>query len=146
MSTTAPTNDGPIFFFMPHENPYGFLSQWYECPFTAPSIDSAAEPMTFTTAEQYMMYHKAMLFHDDEIAKEIMLTTSPKKQKALGRKVKGFDNATWNANRERIVEEGNWNKFCNTKDEVSLKQLLLDTGERELVEDMGRWPYRSLNR
>lgn len=81
-----------------------------------------------------MMYHKAILFHDEEVAKELMLTTSPKKQKALGRKVKGFDNATWNANRERIVEEGNWNKFCNAKNEVGLKQLLLDTGERELVE------------
>ncbi|KAI4215237.1 MAG: hypothetical protein LQ351_002134 [Letrouitia transgressa] len=131
MSTT---NDGPIFFFMPHETPYSFLSQWYECSFTAPSVDSAAESMTFTTAEQYMMYHKAMLSHDDKIAEELMLTTSPKKQKALGRKVKGFDNVMWETNRERIVEEGNWNKFANAKDEVGLKQLLLDTGERELVE------------
>lgn len=85
-----------------------------------------------------MMYHKAMLSHDDKIAEELMLTTSPKKQKALGRKVKGFDNVMWETNRERIVEEGNWNKFANAKDEVGLKQLLLDTGERELVEVSNR--------
>jgi len=81
-----------------------------------------------------MMYNKAILFHDNEIAKQIMATSNPRKQKSLGRKVKGFDDKKWNEHRERIVEEGNWHKFCNAKEEVDLKDKLLATGDRELVE------------
>ena len=33
-----------------------------------------------------------------------------------------------------IVEEGNWWKFTNCQDQPQLKQLLLETGDRELVE------------
>ncbi|KAL8745718.1 MAG: hypothetical protein Q9190_002190 [Brigantiaea leucoxantha] len=134
MSIVDTSASGPIFFFREYEQPYGFLSQWYECSFTAPSPNQAVDPMVFRTTEQYMMYHKAILFHDEDIAKEIMAATTPKKQKALGRKVRGFDGAIWNANRERIVEEGNWNKFSNSKEELQLKQLLLNTDQRELVE------------
>lgn len=81
-----------------------------------------------------MMYHKGILFGDTETAEEIMVADTPKKQKALGRKVKGFDDKTWNEHRERIVEEGNWHKFCTPTGQSELKKLLLDTGERELVE------------
>lgn len=90
--------------------------------------------MTFLTTEQYMMYHKAMLFRDDETAAKIMAATKPRKQKALGREVKGFMGEVWEQNREKIVEEGNWNKFCHAKEEAGLMQKLLETGARELVE------------
>ena len=80
-----------------------------------------------------MMYHKAILFNDTEIAEKIMEAKKPAQAKALGRKVKGFDGKKWNANREKIVEEGNWNKFINGE-ELGLKEKLLDTGDRELVE------------
>lgn len=36
--------------------------------------------------------------------------------------------------KSRIVEEGNWHKFTKTKGRPELAQLLLDTGDRELVE------------
>ena len=81
-----------------------------------------------------MMYHKAMLFRDDETAAKIMAATKPSKQRALGREVKGFTGEVWEQNREKIVEEGNWNKFCHAKEEAGLKQKLLETGARELVE------------
>ena len=90
--------------------------------------------MTFLTTEQYMMYHKAMLFKDKETADKIMLATSPKEQKALGREVKGFDKEIWDENKEKIVEEGNRNKFGHPKEEAGMKTKLLDTGDRELVE------------
>ena len=80
-----------------------------------------------------MMYHKALLFKDIEIANKIMESKEPAQAQALGRKVKGFDSKKWNANREKIVEEGNWNKFTNGE-EHGLKDELLDTGNRELVE------------
>ncbi|KAI4186056.1 MAG: hypothetical protein L6R41_003728 [Letrouitia leprolyta] len=132
-SATSPT-EGPVYFFREHECPYGFLSQWFEAPFTAPTPDSIVPPMTFRTAEQYMMYHKAILFNDPKTGDQIMLADTPKKQKALGRKVKNFDHKIWNAHREEIVEEGNWYKFCNSKKGIKLSKMLADTGERELVE------------
>ena len=81
-----------------------------------------------------MMYHKAVLFQDPETAEKIMIATKPAEQKALGRQVKNFDNGKWLENRDRIVEEGNWNKFTNTKAGPELRDLLLGTGKRELVE------------
>jgi len=67
-----------------------------------------------------------------------MATPKPAVQKALGRQVSGFDEGVWKANRERIVEEGNWWKFVNgtgAGEEVKgLKERLMETGERELVE------------
>lgn len=78
------------------------------------------------------MYKKAILFDDQDIADKIVLEPEPKKQKALGRKVKGFDDKTWNAERETIVEEGNWWKFTRPKGD--LRKMLLETGDRLLVE------------
>lgn len=79
------------------------------------------------------MYQKAILFVDKEIATKIALEPEPSKQKALGRKVKGFDIKTWNEKREKIVEDGNWWKFTQAK-EGDLRDLLLKTGDRLLVE------------
>lgn len=82
-----------------------------------------------------MMYQKAVLFSDLEVGAQILKTTSPKTQKALGREVKNFDNDVWLANRERIVTEGSYHKFVNSlKEGEDLKALLLETGRRELVE------------
>ncbi|KAL9594183.1 MAG: hypothetical protein Q9219_007168 [cf. Caloplaca sp. 3 TL-2023] len=134
MSSSSTSLGGPIYFFREYEQTHGYLSQWFEAPFNAPSTEGSAQPMNFRTTEQYMMYHKAILFKDLETGNQIMLADSPKKQKALGRKVKNFDGHTWNMHREKIVEEGNWNKFCNSKEGSKLKGLLAGTGDRELVE------------
>ncbi|MCJ1473855.1 hypothetical protein MMC13_002508 [Lambiella insularis] len=128
----APTG-GPVFFWREFEHPYGFLSQWYPAAFTAPSPIPHKPAMTFSDTEQYMMYHKAVLFQDWETAEKIMLATTPKEYQRLGRQVKGFDKGLWDANKERIVEEGNWYKFTETKGE-NLRKKLLELGERELVE------------
>ena len=52
-----------------------------------------------------MMYRKATLFGDDEIGVKILREPEPKKQKALGRKVKGFERERWDEWKEAIVEE-----------------------------------------
>ncbi|KAL8846226.1 MAG: hypothetical protein Q9221_008671 [Calogaya cf. arnoldii] len=134
MSATISSTGGPIYFFRAHEHPYGFLSQWFDAPFTTPSPDPDAEPITFSTTEQYMMYQKAILFKDAEVADQIMLAVTPKEHKSLGRKVKNVDGDVWGAQRERIVEEGNWNKFCSSKKGSKWRDMLLQTGDRELVE------------
>ena len=111
------------------------MSQWYDSPFTAPPPKGAkaSGDMTFLTNEQYMMYHKAVVFKDTELADKIMLESKPRAQKALGRKVKNYTDKGWKANRERVVEDGNWWKFTRAKGD-SLKMKLLETGNRELVE------------
>lgn len=76
-----------------------------------------------------MIYQKAVLFGDHKIAYEILEATRPAKQKALGRKVHGLNLALWDAEKERIVEDGNWHKF-SAKENSGLKKLLLDTGNR----------------
>lgn len=82
-----------------------------------------------------MMYQKAVLFSDLEVGAQILKSTSPKAQKALGRKVRNFDSDVWLENRERIVAEGSYHKFANSlKEGEDLKGMLLKTGERELVE------------
>ena len=81
-----------------------------------------------------MMYHKATLFKDTETAKKIMEAKKPAEQKALGRQVKGFNSKLWDAHKEKIVEEGNWHKFQSAGEDLRLKERLLATGQRELVE------------
>ena len=135
-TSTMSSDSGPIYFWHDNEKPYGCFSQWYASTFTAPAPASAGEnaaSLTFRTAEQYMMYHKAILFNDQEIADKIILESNPRKQKALGRQVKGFDEKMWNKHREIVVEEGNWWKFTQAKN-GHLKKLLLVTLDRELIE------------
>jgi ribA/ribD-fused uncharacterized protein len=78
----------------------GYFSQWAPTPFIIDGV-------LFNTAEQYMMYNKALMFGDFEIAKQIMETSSPKDQKALGRKVKGFDKDHWETYCRKIVYDAN---------------------------------------
>lgn len=99
-------------------------SQWAKIIFVEYNIQ-------FTTAEQYMMYHKALLFDDTDIANQILMTNSPKEQKALGRKVKGFNIAVWDQNKLAIVTQGNYLKFSQNK---KLKDQLFKTGTKILVE------------
>lgn len=149
-------------FFWYTSSPF---SQWHPSLF-------AAEENTFTSAEQYMMYNKAVLFGDFAIAEEIMSlnslvlknkdgssedyilkqyiegkiskkeilsdkrlktlwTESQNTVKALGKKVKNYDDAIWIENRERIVEDGNFAKFSQNAD---LEEALLATKGTTLVE------------
>ncbi|GKT63255.1 hypothetical protein ColTof4_05159 [Colletotrichum tofieldiae] len=120
----------PIYFWR-ETGQDGYLSQWWtKDPFTSTS-SPASSPITFKTAEHYMMHGKARLFSDADVALSVLKADHPRKVKALGRKVKGFDEALWNANREHIVREGNLLKFRCAPE---LKKKLLATGERELVE------------
>jgi len=131
MASSSNTEDvGAIFFWHDDEVPYGFLSQWYTSAFTSPS----SSDVVFRTAEQYMMYQKALLFNDQDTAVKVLQAASPAKQKKLGREVKGFDAETWDRERERIVEDGNCCKFVHSEAGTGLKEKLLDTGKRELVE------------
>lgn len=137
---SRPTVGSPIFFFKDSEVPYDFLCQWYSCHFTDP-----ISGLSFSSAEQYMMWSKAQLAGDEASAEAILSTTSPRKQKQLGRDVANFDVQAWDRIKLTVVEQGNYLKFTQGDNLVSmrmgdegepvfLKSLLLDTEDRELVE------------
>ncbi|MFC0003585.1 NADAR family protein [Micromonospora siamensis] len=102
----------------------GCLSQWWPAPFTV-------DGRTFATAEHWMMWHKAALFGDEETGERILAARHPHRAKALGRQVRGFDEATWIARRYPIVVAGSVAKFGQHD---GLGAYLLGTGDRVLVE------------
>ena len=112
-----------IKFFSPTtEN--GYLSNWYSCKFTD-NINY------YNNTEQYMMYMKAILFGDKEIATKILISKNPKEIKALGRQVKNFRDDIWNMYKELVMIDGLRLKFNQNQD---LLNLLLSTGDELLVE------------
>ena len=100
------------------------FSQWYDCYF---EVDG----MQYHTTEQYMMASKARLFGDEEVYWKIMTAPSPFDYKKLGRKIRGFGQALWDANKYNIVVEGNKAKFGQNPD---IKEFLLSTGDAILAE------------
>lgn len=78
-----------------------------------------------------MMYHKALLMGDEEIAQQTLDAASPAEAKSLGRKVRNFDQGVWDGNCDRVVEEGQYLKFSQNE---QLKEVLLGTKGKEIVE------------
>ncbi len=112
-----------------HADSYAFFwngpfSQWQRAGFELDGV-------TFNTAEQAMMHGKAMLFGDSEVAAKILAAPDPGKQKALGRQVRGFDEAVWDAGKVAIVRRANMAKFGQNR---GLRRKLFQTGRRALVE------------
>ena len=112
-----------ICFHNPNEE-NGYLSNWWLSEFTINDV-------TYTSAEQYMMHQKALLFNDTKIAEEILKTDDVAKIKAYGRKVKNYDDTIWNSKRKDIVYQGLFAKFQQNED---LSKKLLSTGEALLAE------------
>lgn len=112
-STPGPDGLGP-----------GCLSQWWPAPFRIGDQE-------YPTAEHFMMYSKANLFGDEEVAKKIMETESCRDVKALGRQVKDFDSDLWREHRFAVVLRGNLAKFSQNAD---LKNFIFSTGETVIVE------------
>lgn len=112
-----------ICFHSPNEE-NGYLSNWYPSRF---SVDGKA----FTSMEQYMMYSKALCFHDADMAKQILSTDDVAQIKAFGRAVKGYHENYWNGVRQIIVYEGLCAKFSQNDE---LRKQLLATGNSILAE------------
>ena len=112
-----------VCFHKPNEE-NGYLSNWYLSRFTVNEI-------TFSSMEQYMMYNKAIVFSDKEIAKQILETDDVSLIKDLGRKVKNYNDNHWNGVRQIIVYEGLYAKFSQNEE---LKKQLLSTGNAILAE------------
>lgn len=100
------------------------LGQWWMSDFWSVSH-------TFCCMEQFMMAGKAELFGDKEIREQILQCTDPGQMKALGRKVRHFEEAIWKEARYPIVLNGNYLKFTQNP---QLRDYLLSTGDSILVE------------
>lgn len=115
--------DEIICFHSPDEE-NAYLSNWFYSDFTADGI-------TFTSMEQYMMYHKACCFHDEDTAAKILATDDFAQIKALGRQVSGYNDSVWNGMRQLVVYEGLKAKF--TQNPI-LRAKLKATGNAILAE------------
>lgn len=102
----------------------GYLSNWYPSVFTMNGV-------TFSSMEQYMMYHKALFFGDEKVATQILATNNVAEIKALGRLVSGYDENLWNGVRQIVVYEGLLAKFSQ---DPKLKEQLKSTGNAFLAE------------
>ena len=122
---------GPIFFWKEHvsEGPRGCLSNYFAY---AGFIDEAlAGAPLFATAEHYLHYMKAVQAGDDETARRIQQTAKPADAKALGRAVRGFDDARWTEVASQVAERAIYLKFSQNPAPLT---YLLSTGQAELVE------------
>jgi ribA/ribD-fused uncharacterized protein len=100
------------------------LSQWYVAPFEA---DGAR----YRSAEHYMMAHKALLFGDQSTYHAMLSASTSAEVKALGRQMRGFEQAVWQTARVDIVVAANLAKFSQ---HPRLRQFLLSSAGQVLVE------------
>ncbi|KAF2480228.1 hypothetical protein BDY17DRAFT_327201 [Neohortaea acidophila] len=106
-----------LFFGFDGPEPECCLQQWYPSPFVEKVDESEAKrsgtsaERKFKTSEQYMMFHKALLMGDAEVAGEVLECQTPGEAKGLGRKVKNFQQTLWDKHCDDIVEQGQYLKF-----------------------------------
>lgn len=102
----------------------GTFSQWQPSFFQIDGVE-------YNCCEQYMMAKKALLFNDFETLAHIMASDQPDDQKALGRKVKGFNVEIWVKYCRKFVYDGNYAKFTQNP---KMREELMGTMGKEIVE------------
>lgn len=134
------TNKEKFTFFWETESPF---SQWHKSIFEGPSslfineedrgklLGHNRSAFEFSSAEQFMMYHKALLFLNNDVAEKILKETNARRIKELGRQVRNFDEDVWSYFRSKVVYEGNKAKFTQNND---LMEALADTKGTTLIE------------
>lgn len=115
------TTDALVLFWRTRE----IYSNWHPARF----VDEGGR--AFENSEQFMMWGKATLMGDHLMAERMLAVSDPKALKAMGRQVKGYDDARWVAHRLAVVVQGCYLKFSQNP---AMKAELLATGDRMLVE------------
>ena len=113
-----------VTYFWHEYDDMGFLSNWYEAPFTEGDF-------CYSCVEQYMMSKKAVLFHDARTNTKILRADTALECRDLGREVHPFDPALWDARKIDIVTQGNRLKFTQHPE---LKEMLLATKDTYIAE------------
>ncbi len=130
-------------FFWETKSPF---SQWHKSRFVSSDVsfhrginedqkaylnNSLPAELEFNSAEQFMMYHKAIIFLDIAIANKIMTTSNARKMKELGRRIKDYDDDVWRYHRSNVVYAANFLKFDQNE---NLMGELIETMGTTLVE------------
>nr|WP_081674424.1 macro domain-containing protein [Butyrivibrio sp. VCD2006] len=122
-------NDKPhtyVCFWMAEKNSeYCQLSLWFK-----------GDPIfingrRYTTASQYIMSEKALLFGDVDTYKKIMNEEDPALCEKLGMQVKNFDEVIWKKCCREIIFNANVGKFLSDK---NFSDALKSTGDSVIVE------------
>ena len=100
------------------------FSQWFPSEFYVNGVK-------YLTAEHFMMAEKARLFKDDEALFLVLKSEHPADAKKAGSEVKNFVYDIWAENCFKIVVDGNYAKFSQSK---MLKDFIKSTGDKVLVE------------
>jgi ribA/ribD-fused uncharacterized protein len=112
-----------VLFFHPREA-HGWLSNW--------SAHAVREgELLFPTVEHYFMYHKALLFGDAKSCAAVLAAPLASDAKALGRRVRGFDEARWTAEREVVMRRG---LELKVEQHPALRDALAATGDSLIAE------------
>lgn len=112
--------DKYIFFYGNKDH----FSNFYQTKFIVNGIN-------FSCGEQFIMYNKAILFNDIDIATQIINESDPVKIKKLGRKVKNFNDNIWSKMREQIAYNGLYAKY---KQNIILHDYIIETDMLKIVE------------
>lgn len=145
----------PMIGFFHENEEYGCFSNWYHAEF-----DYAGQH--YVNSEQFMMYHKVLMFHKYELADQIIQTSDPAKcKKIAGQKFPEYDSDLWEKTCQTIVKRGVKAKFAQNN---RILTILLSTGNALLAEcspydkkwgigidindpdrnDVGKWKGRNL--
>ncbi len=113
-------------YFYGHKGNFGYMSNFYHTTF-------AENNVIFTCSEQYLMYHKCMLFDSTnyELLNLILSETSPAQIKKYGRQVKNYNDVAWDLVRYDIMVSGLRLKFNQNE---SIKFKLIQTSNKNLYE------------
>ena len=125
LSTANPSLVPPMIGFFHEYEEYGCFSNWYPAGFKYGG-------RYFDNSEQFMMYHKVMMFGKDELAEQIMKTSDPAVCKKIAKqKFPEFDADLWDKTCQEIVKRGVKAKFAQNED---ILKVLLGTGNALLAE------------
>lgn len=125
LSAIENTDEQEMIGFYHEDEEYGCFSNWYLSKFKYAGTE-------YSSVEQYMMYQKVSMFHQYDLADQIMDTDDPSKIKKLGRtRFDGFNSQIWDSVAYTIVKRGVKSKFSQNKE---LLKVLLSTGDKVLME------------
>ncbi len=100
---------GKLSNFSPSKNPIIFHT--FDPRFQNPLYKSF-ETVELPTSEHIFMYLKALYFKDYTVAEEILRAKEPREAKALGRKVSGFSEESWEEVRYESMFSAVYHKSC----------------------------------
>ena len=111
------------------------FSNWYSTQDIKSQFTDNITGLTWNNTEEAFMFYKAFFFCDTETMDKICFHSNNKYHplgvKDLGRLVKKYDDKAWGCVRFGYMVYVNYLKFSQNAD---FKKLLLDTGDRILVE------------